>query len=120
MKILVVDDEKTIRRLAQYNLELAGHQVLLAETAEEGVSMAKDEQPDLILQDIMLPGMSGMEALEILKHDSATRTIPVVMLTAKGQRTDIEEAIQAGATGYITKPFDPTRFTKLVKEFAGG
>lgn len=118
MKILVVDDESTMRRLAQYNLELAGHEVLLAETAEEGLALARSEQPNLILQDVMLPGMDGFEALTELKNDSATLAIPVVMLTAKGQRTDVEQAMEAGAAGYITKPFDPSRFTLLVEEYA--
>ena len=117
MKVLVVDDESTMRRLAQYNLELAGHVVLLAETAEEGLALARSETPDLILQDVMLPGMDGFEALNELKSDSATRGIPVVMLTAKGQRSDVEQAIESGAAGYVTKPFDPTRFTKLVDEY---
>ena len=118
MTILVVDDESSIRRLAHYILEQEGNTVLLAHTAEEGLELARTAAPDLILQDVMLPGMDGIEALKELKKDPATNSIPVVMLTAKGQRSDVELAMDLGAIGYITKPFDPSRFSQLVKEYA--
>jgi len=106
-KILVVEDEEDILELIKYNLAKEGYQVSVAMTGETAVDTAKRVLPDLILLDIMLPGMDGLEVCKMLKHDPATINIPVVMLTAKGEETDIVTGLELGADDYITKPFSP-------------
>ncbi len=106
MRILVVEDEANIRHILKYNLELDGHSVILAENGEEALAKMT-ESPELILLDIMMPVLSGLETCKILKNDPETKDIPVFMLTAKSQITDIEGAFRVGADDYLTKPFDP-------------
>ncbi len=106
MKILVVDDDQNIRRLVSFNLSLANHEIILAKDGAEGFKAAVKEQPDLILLDIMMPIMNGYETCEKLKNDPATKHIPIFMLSAKGQMTDLDDAFNVGADDYITKPFD--------------
>lgn len=106
MKILVVDDDQNIRRLVSFNLTQANHEIILAKNGAEGYQLAIDEQPDLILLDIMMPIMNGYQTVEKLKKDPATKEIPVFMLSAKGQMTDLDDAFNLGADDYITKPFD--------------
>lgn len=103
--ILVIDDEKDILKLVQYNLEKEGYQVLQAKTGEEGLELARTGKPDLILLDLMLPGLDGLEVCRILKANDATRPIPVVMLTAKGSEVDQVVGLELGAVDYVTKPF---------------
>jgi CheY-like chemotaxis protein len=114
MKILIVDDDPNIRELVDYNFRLDGHEVLFASSAQEGILTAQSEVPHLILLDVMMPGMDGLEALPILKRDPRTAEIPVFMLTAKGRMGDVERAFTAGANDYITKPFDPAKLSQMV------
>lgn len=114
MKILVVDDDPYMRELVDYNLRLDGHEVLLAPAASDGIAMAREQAPDLILMDMMMPEMDGLEALSILKRDAKTSHIPVFMLTAKQRMRDLEQAFLLGADDYITKPFDPAGLGQLV------
>ncbi len=107
-KILVVDDEPHICRLLQFNLEKAGFEVLIAPDGKEGVEIAKKRKPDVILLDILMPEMNGIEACAILKTDLKTKNIPIFMLTALSRVGDMEDAFEAGADGYITKPFPAT------------
>ena len=116
-QILVVEDNAINMELATDLLEVAGYQVLQAETAEDGIRLAKSEKPDIILMDIGLPGMDGLEATRALKANDATRSIPVVGLTAHAMDGDEEEAMQAGCVAYITKPIDTRRFAADVAEF---
>jgi DNA-binding response OmpR family regulator len=116
MKILVIDDEKSMRIIAQYNLSKAGHDVLIAETAGDGLRLADAEGPDVILLDMMLPDLDGMQVLQALAASEVTGGIPVVMFSAKGQNEDVQNALAAGAVGYITKPFDPTRLSENILE----
>ena len=103
-KILVVEDNPTNMRLVILLLQSAGHTVLSATDAEAGLTLARDEQPNLILMDIQLPGMDGLEATALLKRDSATSAIPVVALTALAMKGDEERIRAAGCDGYIAKP----------------
>ncbi len=106
-KILVVDDEEDILELLRYNLLREGYNVSCAASGEEALRLAQSEIPDLLVLDLMLPGIDGLEVTKILKNDSRTRDIPIVMLTAKGEEADIVTGLELGADDYITKPFSP-------------
>ena len=116
-KILVVDDEKDLIETLKYRLEDAGYIVLVALDGLEGLEKAKEFVPDIILLDIMMPRMDGYQACRALKHDSGTKHIPVVILTAKGQEIDKQKAKEAGADGYIVKPFEGKDLIKKLNEF---
>jgi two-component system, cell cycle response regulator DivK len=103
-KILIVEDNPPNMRLAIFLLESAGHSVLSATDAETGLALARDEQPNLILMDIQLAGMDGLEATVLLKRADATRAIPVIALTALAMKGDEERIRAAGCDGYIAKP----------------
>jgi two-component system phosphate regulon response regulator PhoB len=104
-KILVVDDEEDIRELVELNLTPEGFDVLACETGECALDMARTKEPDLIVLDLMLPGIDGLEVSKSLKADVKTRHIPIVMLTAKGEEADIVTGLEIGADDYVTKPF---------------
>jgi len=106
-KILVVEDEPEILELVRYSLEKQGHRVSCAASGEEALRMVRAEVPDLIVLDLMLPGMDGMEVCRNLKRQSATETVPIVMLTAKGEEADVVAGLEMGADDYVTKPFSP-------------
>ncbi|MBN1930902.1 MAG: response regulator transcription factor [Desulfobacterales bacterium] len=106
-KILVVDDEEDILELLQYNLVREGYDVIPVASGEKGREIAEREQPDLILLDLMLPGINGLEVTKALKKDLNTQNIPIIMLTAKGEEADIVTGLELGADDYITKPFSP-------------
>jgi len=103
--ILIVEDEEDILALVHYNLSREGYQVVTATSGEEGVRVAQDTQPDLVILDLMLPAMNGLEVCQTLKDDSVLRDIPVIMLTAKGEESDIVAGLEIGAADYVTKPF---------------
>jgi two-component system cell cycle response regulator DivK len=103
-KVLVVEDNPANMTLAAFLLQSAGHTVLRAIDAEVGLTLARDEQPDLILMDIQLPGMDGLEATALLKRADATRAIPVIALTALAMKGDEERIRAAGCDSYIAKP----------------
>jgi two-component system, OmpR family, alkaline phosphatase synthesis response regulator PhoP len=106
-RILVVEDEADIRELLRYNLEREGYVVSLAATGEEGLRRARGDLPDLILLDLMLPGVDGLEVCRALKRGKATAKIPIVMVTAKGEESDIVAGLELGADDYLAKPFSP-------------
>ena len=106
-KILVVDDEEDILELIRFNLVREGYKVLCAPSGEEAMNIAQSEIPDLMVLDLMLPGIDGLEVTRVLKNDSRTMDIPIVMLTAKGEEADIVTGLELGADDYITKPFSP-------------
>jgi two-component system cell cycle response regulator DivK len=112
--VLVVEDNPANMTLAKFLLESAGHSVLCAVDAEAGLTLARDEQPDLILMDIQLPGMDGLEATAILKGDDATRAIPVVALTALAMKGDEERIRAAGCDGYVAKPLAYREFLATI------
>jgi two-component system cell cycle response regulator DivK len=105
-KVLVVEDNAASMKLAVLLLGTAGHTVICAVDAEAGLTLARAEQPNLILMDIQLPGMDGLEATALLKQDEMTRTIPVIALTALAMKGDEERIRAAGCDGYIAKPID--------------
>jgi len=106
-RILVVDDEMDILELLRYNLEKEGYQVYTAATGETAVQIATEKMPDLIVLDLMLPGIDGMEVCRILKRDNRTSDIPIIMLTARTEDVDIVTGLELGAEDYVTKPFSP-------------
>ncbi len=106
-KILVVDDEIDVIDMLVVNLRGAGFQVVTAEDSASALAKARSETPSLIVLDLMLPGMSGLEICKVLKGDAATRHIPVIMLTAKGEEVDKIVGLELGADDYVTKPFSP-------------
>ncbi len=106
-KVLVIDDDPVIVELLRVNFEIEGFEVVGAGDGPEGLARAASEQPDLILSDIMMPRMDGMEVLARLRKDPATRDIPVILLSAKAQSAEVEQGMEAGADDYVTKPFDP-------------
>ena len=114
--ILVVEDEAHIRRVLEYNLKLDGFEVYLAEDGATGLKLARENSPDLILLDWLMPVMNGLQVLAELKTDSSTEHIPVFMLTAKGMLNDVTQAIEMGADDYITKPFNPIQLGKTIRE----
>jgi two-component system phosphate regulon response regulator PhoB len=103
--ILVVEDEEDISELIKYNLNREGYNVVCVETGEEGLEKTRQTMPDLILLDLMLPGIDGLRVCKIIKNDSKTEHIPVIMLTAKGEEADIVTGLEMGADDYIPKPF---------------
>jgi two-component system phosphate regulon response regulator PhoB len=106
-KILVVDDEEDILELVRYNLTRDGYNVICASTGEDGLNAAKSKLPDLVILDLMLPGMDGLDVARGLKNDKNTKDIPIVMLSAKGEEADIVTGLELGADDYIPKPFSP-------------
>jgi two-component system, cell cycle response regulator DivK len=113
-KVLVVEDNPVNMKLAITLLQSAGHNVLIANDAEAGLTLARDEQPNLILMDIQLPGMDGLQATKLLKDDDATRSIPVIALTALAMKGDEERIRAAGCDGYIAKPMRYKEFLETV------
>jgi two-component system phosphate regulon response regulator PhoB len=113
--ILVVDDEEDILELVQFNLEREGYRVSTSDSGETAIQNAVDKQPDLIVLDLMLPGLDGLEVTKFLKGDQKTRDIPIVMLTAKGEESDVVIGLELGADDYVTKPFSPKILIARIK-----
>ncbi len=106
-RILVVDDEPDVIELLSFNLKASGYEVLSAEDGEEGLRKARQEYPDLVLLDLMLPKIDGVEVCKILRRDLATERLPIIMLTAKATEIDRILGLEFGADDYVTKPFSP-------------
>lgn len=104
--VLVVDDDSVIVNLLQVNFEMEGYHVVAATSGEAGVAEARRCRPDVIVMDVMMPGVDGIEAARQLKADPATQSIPILLLSAKAQRADVEAGL-AVADDYVTKPFEP-------------
>ena len=118
--ILVVEDNERNLKLLRDVLEYAGFDVRAARTAEDGISLAVSEPPDLVLMDLQLPGMDGMEALRRLRESPRTADIPVVAVTAQAMKHDRERALEAGFDGYIEKPISVRVFPDQVRSFLSG
>ena len=103
--ILLVEDDPDIKELISFNLSNQGHQVFEANNGELGIEKAREKIPDLILLDLMLPGIQGLDVCRIIKADQETKDIPIIMVTAMGQEEDIVKGLETGADDYITKPF---------------
>ena len=114
-RILVIDDEKDLIELVRYNLEREGFIVRSAQDGESGLSAAQKESPDLIIIDLMLPGIDGLDVCRSLRSDSRTARIPVIMLTAKSSESDRILGLELGADDYVTKPFSPRELLARIK-----
>ena len=118
-RILVVEDNPMNMELAVDLLELCGHEILSAKTGQEALDISARERLDLILMDVQLPGMDGLEVVQKLKEDPRTEHIPVVALTAHAMKGDEERMLRQGCAGYIAKPIDTREFPKAVEKFLG-
>ncbi len=105
--ILVVDDEEDILELLRYNLIKEGYQVVCADTGEEALKKSEEPLPDLIILDLMLPGINGLDVCKQLKRGAKTENVPIIMLTAKTEESDIVTGLEVGGDDYVTKPFSP-------------
>jgi len=114
-KILVVDDEQDLVKLVRFNLEKDGYKVISAFNGEDALFLARKERPDLIVLDLMLPGIDGLEVCKKLKADTELVNIAVIMLTAKGEESDITLGLKLGADDYMTKPFSPKELVARVQ-----
>jgi two-component system alkaline phosphatase synthesis response regulator PhoP len=114
-KILVIEDEADILEVTQYNLAREGYKVVTSRDGEEGLARARREAPDLVLLDLMLPGLDGLEVCRRMQSDPITATIPIIMVTAKGEESDVVIGLQLGADDYVTKPFSPKELVARVK-----
>lgn len=115
-RVLVVDDDPVILKLLQVNFEMEGFDVLTATDGVDGLRAARQERPDVIVSDVMMPGMNGFELVAALGADDRTDTIPVMLLSARAQTTDIAAGFDAGALDYVTKPFEPLELVERVHE----
>lgn len=118
-KILVIEDDRDILELLTHQLSGEGYAIDIAESGEDGLRIARSEVPDLILLDLMLPGIDGYDTCRILKNDSRTELIPIIMLTAKSEEQDIVTGFEAGADDYITKPFSISVLSARIETVLG-
>ena len=118
-RVLIADDEHNIRHILDFSLHAEGFDVISATNGEDAFTLAIAETPDLIILDVMMPGRGGIETCRMLKEDTRTANIPVVLLTARSSRQDREAGDKVGADGYITKPFRPQRVIETVQSLLG-
>ncbi|MDC7224405.1 MAG: response regulator transcription factor [Spirochaetales bacterium] len=114
-KLLVVEDEVDIRELISFNLEMCGYEVIRASDGMEGWEKARSENPDLIVLDLMLPGIDGFEVCKRLRGEKSTQNIPIIMLTARSEEENMVKGLELGADDYVTKPFSPRVLVARVK-----
>jgi DNA-binding response OmpR family regulator len=107
LTVLVIDDDPVILELLRVNFEIEGFDVICASDGEEGFLRAQADQPDIVISDIMMPRRDGLQLLTDLKGDPSTADLPVILLSAKAQKTEVQQGLDLGADDYITKPFDP-------------
>jgi DNA-binding response OmpR family regulator len=119
VKVLVADDDPVILRLIQVNLALEGFEVETAARGEDALVKAKEVAPDVILLDVMMPGITGWEVAQRLKADGATSHIPVVFLSARTQEEDRRKGQEIGVSAYVSKPFDPVELVDTIRRLAG-
>ena len=119
-RILVAEDEEDIRDLIEFTLSYVGHEVISVSNGEEAYQSARKVLPDLILLDVRMPIMSGIEACKKIKSDPETHRIPVVFLSAKGQDSEIKAGLEAGAVEYLLKPFSPDDLNRRLSEILAG
>jgi DNA-binding response OmpR family regulator len=115
-RVLVIDDEAPIRLLCRVNLEAAGIQVSEAEDGKAGLETARAERPDVILLDVMMPGIDGWQVFDELRKDESTAEIPIVFLTARAELRDQARGLELGGVDYVTKPFNPLHLAPLIEE----
>lgn len=115
LRILVVDDDPVILRLLQVNFEMEGHAVLTAADGAEGLARIREARPDVVVADIMMPNVDGLELLARVRADDTLADLPVVLLSAKAQTYEVDQGLAAGADDYVTKPFDPLELVERVQ-----
>jgi DNA-binding response OmpR family regulator len=115
-RVLVIDDEEPIRLLCRVNLEAAGIEVSEAEDGKTGLEAAREDPPDVILLDVMMPGMDGWRVFEQLLEDEATAQVPIVFLTARAELRDQARGLELGGVDYVTKPFNPLNLAPLIED----
>jgi DNA-binding response OmpR family regulator len=118
-KLLIVDDEDGVRALVRMTLDNGDYQIIEASDGHEALDLAREYHPDLVLLDVMLPDLSGMDVCRKIKDDPELSSTTVVMLTARAQTSDVGDAEEAGADGYFTKPFSPIALTRKVESILG-
>lgn len=118
-KILIVDDSPTEQAVLENILLSGGYSTVMASDAQEGIAKASSEQPDLILMDVVMPGMNGFQATRQISKDEATKSIPIIIVTSKNQETDRVWAIRQGASDFMTKPIDSASLLDKIKEILG-
>jgi DNA-binding response OmpR family regulator len=115
-RILIVDDEPHIRRLLATRLETEGYEVEEADDGEQGLRTVQEFGPDLVILDLVMPGANGLEVLSRIRADPESNTLPVIILTAKGQDSDRDLALAGGASDFVTKPFSPMKLLARIRE----
>ena len=118
-KLLIVDDEDGVRALVRMTLDSGRYEIIEAREGNEALALAREHRPELVLLDVMLPDISGLDVCRELKGDPDLAATTVVMLTARAQTTDLGDAEEAGADGYFTKPFSPIALTRKVEDILG-
>lgn len=115
-RVLVVDDDPQVLKLLRLNFEMEGYDVVSATNGEEALSLVRGDTPDVVVCDVMMPGIDGLEVVRRLRADPATVTLPLIVVSAKAQRGDVSEGLRLGADAYVTKPFDPSELLELVAD----
>lgn len=113
-RILIADDDADIRDLVAFKLRHEGHDVVAVADGAAALDACQEEVPDLVILDVMMPGMSGLDAAREIRQDEALKHLPIIMLTARAQESDIDQGFQAGADDYVTKPFSPRELASRV------
>lgn len=113
-RVLVVDDDPQVLKLLRVNFELEGYDVMTATNGEEALDLVGRDSPDAVICDVMMPGIDGLEVVRRLRADPATVALPLVVVSAKAQRSDVAAGLQLGADAYVTKPFDPAELLEVV------
>jgi two-component system, OmpR family, response regulator MtrA len=114
-RILVADDDVDIRELIEFKLSTLGHEIVAVSDGAAAVDVCRDAKPDLAVLDVMMPGMSGLDAVRVIRSDEAMADIPVILLTARVKEADVETGFDSGADDYITKPFSPRELASRVQ-----
>src|SRR4051812_46975661 len=117
--VLIVDDDLSVHKMLEPILTTGGYQVFSAKTGEEGLQMAKDKKPNIVILDVILPGMKGREVCGQIKSNPATKDIPVLFLTSKDSPDDVQAEIAAGGIGHLTKPINPQYLIAQIKRILG-
>jgi DNA-binding response OmpR family regulator len=119
-RILLVDDHQTVFRLLEAIVRIKGYKLIYAESGQKGIVMARQELPDLVLLDVMMPDIDGFKVCQYLKENPETKDIPVMFLTARGAEGDLETGRKAGADGFMTKPFQTIEVLKQIEKLLDG
>jgi DNA-binding response OmpR family regulator len=114
-RIVVADDDVDIRELVEFKLSMLGHDVVAVSDGAAAVDACQEQRPDLAVLDVMMPGVSGLDAIRTIRADPALADLPVILLTARAQETDVETGFGSGADDYITKPFSPRELASRVQ-----